>query len=71
MKITTVLEEISVKVPLVKVNPVNFEVVTNPISVTYEIAAVDEKTETVVQVSVTVDKKTEQIVWNDIIESTK
>lgn len=68
-KITTVMEQISQKLPVFQINPVNFEVTTNPISNKYEVTAIDETTKNVVQVSVTFDKKTQQIVWNDIVES--
>lgn len=70
-KITKVIDLISTKMPVVKTNPVNFEVTTNPISTTYQISAVDEVTQKVVQVSVNYDEKTNEIVWNDILESTK
>ena len=70
-KITTVIDLISNKMPFVKANPVNFEVITNPISTTYQISAVDEATQKVVQVSVNYDEKTNEVVWNDILESPK
>ncbi len=64
--ITKVIDQVSEKVPLVKENPIRFEVVSNDISNTYQITAVEPTTKEVVTVSVNYNKETKKVTVNDI-----
>lgn len=50
------MQQVSEKIPIVKDNSVRFEVVSNDISNTYQITAVEPKTKETVTVSVSYNK---------------
>lgn len=68
---TTVVQQVSDKFPIIKDNSVRFEVVSNPISNTYQITAVEPTTKETVTVSVSYNKKTTKVTVNDIQEQPK
>lgn len=69
--IIKVIDQVSEKVPLVKENPIRFEVVSNEISNVYQITAIEPTTKEVVTVSVNYNKETQKVTVNDIQEQPK
>lgn len=69
--ITTVVEKVTEKIPMVKENTVRYEVLSNDISNTYLITAVEPKTKETVTVSVSYNKETNKVTVNDIQEQPK
>lgn len=69
--ITNVVQQVSEKIPIVRENTVRYEVVSNDISNTYQLTAVEPKTKETVTVSVSYNKETQKVTVNDIQEQPK
>lgn len=63
---TNVLKEVYEKIPIVKENTVRFEVVSNDMTNTYQLTAIEPKTKETVTVSVSYNKETQKVTVNDI-----
>jgi hypothetical protein len=57
---------VSQQIPLVRENPVQYEVVSNPISNTYQFTTVEPTTKQTVTVTASYDKQTKKVTLSDI-----